>query len=114
MVPSKTDAEAQGEVVAITPVAMQALSAIRPAGVASDEKVFGLSESQITRRIKAIAKDEGLADWELFSAHSGRIVMAQNGAPTHEIEVQGSWKQGGGMAGRYTRGESAGSALQCL
>ena len=30
--------------------------------------------------------------------------MAQNGAPTHEIERQGRWKQGGGMVGRYTRG----------
>ena len=27
--------------------------------------------------------------------------MAQNGAPTHEIERQGRWKQGGGMVGRY-------------
>ena len=40
--------------------------------------------------------------------------MAQNGAPTHEIERQGRWKQGGGMVGRYTRGESAGSALRYL
>ena len=39
---------------------------------------------------------------------------AQNGAPTHEIERQGRWKQGGGMVGRYTRGETAGSALRCL
>ena len=27
--------------------------------------------------------------------------MAQNGAPTHEFECQGRWKQGGGMVGRY-------------
>ena len=111
---SKTDAEAQGAVVAITPVAMQALDAIRPAGVTSDEKVFGLSESQIARRVKAIAKAAGLSEWEFFSGHSGRVGMArrmaQNGAPTHEIERQGRWKQGGGMVGRYTRGESAGSA----
>ena len=40
--------------------------------------------------------------------------MAQNGAPTHEFERQGRWKQGGGMVGRYTRGESAGSALRYL
>ena len=33
--------------------------------------------------------------------------MAQNGTPTHEIELQGRWKQGGGTAGRYTRGETA-------
>ena len=34
--------------------------------------------------------------------------MAQNGAPTHEIERQGRWKQGGGMVVRYTCGETAG------
>ena len=118
VVRSKTDVEAEGAVVAITPVAMKALDAIRPVGVASDEKVFGLSESQIARRVKAIARAAGLADWEFFSGHSGRVGMArrmaQNGAPTHEIERQGRWKQGGGMVGRYTRGESAGSALRYL
>ena len=118
VVRSKADAEAQGATVAITPAAMQALSAIRPAGVASDEKVFGLSESQIARRVKVIAKAAGLENWEFFSGHSGRVGMArrmaQNGAPTHEIERQGRWKQGGGMVGRYTRGESAGSALRYL
>ena len=115
---SKTDAEAQGAVVAITPAAMDALSGLRPAGVGGDEKVFGRSESQIARRVKVIAKAAGLTDWEYFSGHSGRVGMArrmaQNGAPTHEIERQGRWKQGGGMVGRYTRGESAGSALRYL
>ena len=111
---SKTDAEAQGATVAITPTAMQALSAIRPVGVGGEVKVFGLSESQIARRVKAIARAAGLADWELFSGHSGRVGMAQNGAPTHEIERQGRWKQGGGMVGRYTRGETAGSELRYL
>ena len=115
---SKTDVEAAGAVVAITPAAMKALHAIRPVGVAGNEKVFGLSESQIARRVKVIAKAAGLVDWEFFSGHSGRVGMArrmaQNGAPTHEIERQGRWKQGGGMVGRYTRGETAGSALRYL
>ena len=115
---SKTDAEAQGAVVPITPAAMDALSAIRPEGVAGEVRVFGLSEYQIARRVKAIARAAGLADWEFFSSHSGRVGMArrmaQNGAPTHEIKRQGRWKQGGGMVGRYTRGESAGSALRYL
>ena len=96
VVRSKTDAEAQGATVAITPAAMQALSAIRPAGAGGGEKVFGLSESQIARRVKAIAKAAGLENWEYFSGHSGRVGMArrmaQNGAPTHEIERQGRWK----------------------
>ena len=78
---SKTDAEAQGAVVAITPAAMKALEAIRPAGVASEEKVFGLSESQIARRVKVIAKAAGLADWESFSGHSGRVGMARAHGP---------------------------------
>ena len=115
---SKTDVEAQGATVAITPAAMNALDAIRPERMNGNEKVFGLSESQIARRVKAVAKAAGLVDWEYFSGHSGRVGMArrmaQNGAPTHEIERQGRWKQGGGMVGRYTRGESAGSALRYL
>ena len=115
---SKTDIEAQGATVAITPAAMAALDAIRPVGVGSEVRVFGLSESQIARRVKAIAKAAGLPDWELFSGHSGRVGMARrmsrNGAPTHEIERQGRWKEGGGMVGRYTRGETAGSALRYL
>ena len=115
---SKTDVEALGAVVAITPAAMNALDAIRPVGIGSEVKVFGLSESQIARRVKAAARGAGLADWEFSSGHSGRVGMArrmaQNGAPNHEIERQGRWKQGGGMVGRYTRGETAGSALRYL
>ena len=118
VVRSKTDALAQGAVVAVTPAAMRALEALRPDGVGSSEQVFGLSESQIARRVKAVARAAGLPDWENFSGHSGRVGMArrmaQNGAPTHEIERQGRWKQGGGMVGRYTRGETAGSALRYL
>ena len=95
VVRSKTDAEAQGATVAITPAAMAALSAIRPPGVGGEVKVFGLSESEIARRAKVVAKAAGLANWEFFSGHSGRVGMAQrmaqNGAPTHEIERQGRW-----------------------
>ena len=104
--------------VAITPTAMNALNVIRPAGTGGEVKVFGPSESEIARRVKVIAKVAGLSDWEFFSGHSGRVGMArrmaQNGAPTHEIERQGRWKQGGGMVGRYTRGETAGSTLRYL
>ena len=116
---SKTDVEAQGAVVAChPPAAMRALDAIRPMDVSGRQKVFELSESQIVRRVKAVARAVGLPDWESYSGHSGRIGMArrmaQNGAPTHEIERQGRWKQGGGMVGRYTSGESAGSASSYL
>ena len=49
VVRSKTDAEAQGATVAITPTVMGALAAIRPAGIGGEVKVFGLSDSQIAR-----------------------------------------------------------------
>ena len=77
----KTDVEAQGAVVAITPAAMRALDAIRPAGVGGAVKVFGLSESQIARRVKAVARAAGLPDWEFFNGHSGRVGMAQTYGP---------------------------------
>ena len=83
--------------------------------------MFGLSESQIARRVKAIAKAAGLENWEFFSGHSGHSGrvgmarrMAQNGAPTHEIECPGRWKRGGGMVDHYTHNETAGSSLWCL
>ena len=82
VVRSKTDAEAQGATVAVTPAAMQALSAIRPAGVANGAKVFGLSESQIARRVKAIAKAAGLADWGVLQ----RPQRARRHGPPHGPE----------------------------
>ena len=95
---SKTDVEAQGATVAITPAVMAALDAIRPAGVVSEEGVFGLSESQIARRVKAIAKAAGLADWEYFSGHSGRVGMArrmaQNGTPHPRDRTPGPLETG--------------------
>ena len=63
--------------MAITPAAMKALDIIQPAGVDSSQKVFGLPESQIARRVKVIAKAAGLENWEFFSGHSGRVGIAQ-------------------------------------
>ena len=39
------------------------LTAIRPEGVGGGVKVFGLSESQIARRVRAIARAVRLTDW---------------------------------------------------
>ena len=68
VVRSKTDVEAAGAVVAITSAAMRALDAHRPVGAGSEAKMFGLSESQIARRVKVIAKAAGLADWNSSAA----------------------------------------------
>ena len=108
-----------GAVVAVTPAAMKALEAIRPAGVGGAVKVFGLSESQIAPAGEGDSKGRRPPRLEFFSGHSGRVGMArrmaQNGAPTHEIEPPGATgSRAAAMVGRYTRGESAGSALRYL
>ena len=82
---SKTDTEAQGAVVGITPAAMRALDAIRPAGVYTEQKVSGCRNRRspaglrlpvfLTGRTSALTAGGGMA-WR----------MAQNGAPTHEIK----------------------------
>ena len=67
--------------------------------------------------MKAIAKAAGLADWGVLQrpqrgASAWLGVWSGTAPPTHEIERQGRWKEGGGMVGRYTRGEIGGSALR--
>ena len=78
------------------------------------QPVFGMTGETLANRIRAAARAAGLG--EGFSGHSGRIGMARRivaaGAPNAVVQNQGRWKQGGGMVGRYTRGESAGSALR--
>ena len=91
----------------LPPAAMGALSAIRPAGAGAEARVFELSESQIARRVKAIAKAVGLADWEFFSGHSGRVGMArrmaQNALPPTRSNAKAAGNRAGGMVGSCTR-----------
>ena len=111
---SKTDQEGEGAVVAITVRAMADLEAMRD-GAGDEDPVFGLSEQQINRRIKAAAQAAGLGDG--FSGHSGRVGMARrmtsNGAPLPVVMRQGRWESER-MPARYVRNESAGEALSFL
>ena len=111
---SKTDALGQGAVAAITPATLQALQAIRDRA-AADQPVFGLSDSQIGRRVATMAKAAGLG--EGYSGHSGRVGLAarmsRRGAPDSAIMRQGRWA-GPGMVARYTRHEKAAAALPYL
>ena len=112
---SKTNSTGEPEVVAITPSTMTALAAIRPQDTASGQSVFGLSERQISRRIKNAAICAGLGD--SYSGHSGRVglarTMTDNGAPVNVTMKQGRWRRAETVA-RYTRGESAGAALRWI
>ena len=75
---SKTNRTGEPEVVAITPAGMAALRrAIRPEEPEPGQSVFGLSERQISRRIKDAATAAGLGDG--FSGHSGRVGLAWAG-----------------------------------
>ena len=94
---SKTDPEAEGAVLYVGQAAAQALQAIMPedAGVVDPAAlVFGLSASQIGRRIDAAAKAAGLG--EGFTGHSGRVGMAQDlvasGVELPELMTAGRWK----------------------
>ncbi len=114
---SKTDVSGEGAVVYVGRRAMRAVMAIRPEPLPDVENsIFGMSTSQISRRIAAAARAAGLG--EGYSGHSGRVglarKMARAGAPDSAIERQGRWKAGGAMVGRYTRNEVAAEAARYL
>ena len=109
---SKTDPEAEGAVLYIGPEAAAALVAIMPEGFAVVDPsmpVFGLSASQIGRRVNAAAKAAGLG--EGFTGHSGRVGMAQDlaaaGVELPALMTAGRWKSSK-MPARYTERQVAG------
>ena len=109
---SKTDPEAEGAVLYIGPDAAAALVAIMPEGFAvvdPSTPVFGLSASQIGRRVNAAAKAAGLG--EGYTGHSGRIGMAQDlaaaGVELPALMNAGRWKSSR-MPARYTEKQAAG------
>ncbi len=115
---SMTGVCTQGAVVAITGETMEALDAIRPSDAASDAKVFGLSASQIVRRVKAAAKAASIKNWRAFNGRSGRLGLdmrlAEGKAPEHVVERQARKMQRDGRVGRYTSGECAAEAVEYL
>ena len=88
---------------------MEGLEAIRPEGADSDVLIFGLSDQQIHRRLRAAAKAAGLGD--NFSGHSARVGMARDlaayGVELPALMTAGRWTSPT-MPARYTRGELAG------
>ena len=114
---SKTDQAGEGAYVVVTPDALIALKHLRQDTEAwtDDDPVFGLSESQISRRIASMARAAGLGDG--YSGHSGRVGLAirmtRRGAPLQAVQTHGRWKSPS-MPARYTRGEKALEALEWL
>ena len=108
---SKMDQAAAGAVPYLGPAAVEALLAIRPqeAMINPSTRVFGLSVSQISRRIKAATKMAGLG--EGFSGHSPRVGMVQDmsaaGAELPELMAAGRWDSPT-MPAKYTEAQAAG------
>ena len=104
--------------MAITSETLEALKRLwHDAGVMpdTDAPVFGLSMSQISRRVDGMAKAAGLGDG--YSSHSGRVGLAirmtRRGAPLQAVQTHGRWKSPQ-IPARYTRGEKALEALEWL
>jgi len=99
-------------IVAVSARAVRALSAIRSAN--AQGSVFGVTESQLRRRVKSAAKAIGT---EGVTSHGGRVGMAQtmarNGAAAPAIMRQGGW-QSSAMVARYTRKLAAKEAVRFL
>ena len=114
---SKTDQAGEGAYVVITPDTLMALKQLRgDTETWTDEApVFGLSKSQISRRVDSMARAAGLG--EGYSGHSGRVGLAirmtRRGAPLQTVQTHGRWKSPS-MPARYTRSEKALEALEWL
>ena len=106
---SKTDQVSEGKVLFLSATSMADLEAIRPGdSIRADMKVFGLSSSQIGRRIARSCEVAGFAG--AYSGHSPRVGMAQdlaaNGAELPALMEAGRWESPT-MPARYTRSQAS-------
>ena len=107
---SKTDQEGEGSVRYVSEGVTCALGALRSMRFGKPlDAMFGLSDSQICRRIKAACAAAGFEGE--YSGHSPRIGMAQDlaraGCGLVELQVAGGWKSPE-MPARYARHMAAG------
>ena len=111
---SKTDQAGEGAYVVVTPDTLAALKLLRQDSEtwSDDDPVFGLSMSQISRRVDSMARTAGLGE-----GYSGRVGLAirmtRRGAPLQAVQTHGRWKSAS-MPARYTRSEKALEALEWL
>ena len=106
---SKTDQVSEGKVLYLSAMSMADLEAIRPdCQDYSNLAIFGLSSSQITRRIARSCEVAGFAG--AYSGHSPRVGMAQDlaahGAELPALMEAGRWDSPT-MPARYTRAQAA-------
>ncbi len=89
---SKTDQTGQGAVAPISDFTAQALAEIRPDDADPQERIFKISPSTVTRRMRAAATAAGI-DPTNITSHSTRVGLAQDLA-AHGINMAGLMQAG--------------------
>ena len=106
---SKTDQTGQGAVAPISDFTAQAIARIRPSDANPHDRIFNISPSTVTRRMRAAAKAAGFHSTNITS-HSPRVGMAQDlaasGITLLGLMQAGRWKSAA-IATRYTENVSA-------
>ena len=102
---SKTDQTGQGAVAPVSDFTTQAIARIRPSDANPHDRIFNISPSTVTRRIRAAAKAASI-DPTNITSHSPRVGMAQDlaaiGITTLGLKQAGRWKTDA-TALRYTQ-----------
>lgn len=116
---SKTDQTGQGAVVPISDLTAKAIALIRPIDANPLDRIFDISPSTLTRRMRAAARAANI-DSSKITSHSPRVGMAQDlaaaGISMPGLMQAGRWKTPA-TAARYTEqltaaDTSAGQYLQ--
>ena len=97
---SKTDQTGRGAVAPISDFTAQAIARIKPDDADPHDRIFKISPSTVTRRIRAAAKAAG-NDPTNITSHSPRVGMAQDLAAS-DITLLGLMQ-----AGRWKKAETA-------
>ena len=101
---SKTDQTGQGAVAPISDFTAQAIARIKPDDANPHDRIFNISPSTVTRRMRAAAKAAGI-DPTNITSHSPRVGMAQDLAASEitmlGVMQAGRWKSAA-TALRYT------------
>ena len=104
-------------VVAVTSDCLQALEVIRPDGAADDLRVFGISPTQLIKRLKAMCESAGI-DPEHVNAYTPREsliqIMVESGAPFDLIQRQARLRSSSSTVQAFIWDEEAGEALDWM
>lgn len=106
---SKTDQTGQGAIAVMSDFTAQAIARIKPDGAHPHDRIFAISPSTVTRRMRAAAEAAGIDATDITS-HSPRVGMAQDlaasGISIAGLMGAGRWKSAA-TAIRYTERVSA-------